>query len=119
MGMLINVFGIECKFISLSFNLKFKMKRQDIVEIIGEEKSAYLLDHQSKTISKDLLHLPGSDFVDRIWMQSNRNPQVLRSLQAIYGHGRLAESGYVSILPVDQGIEHSCWCFFCSKSYVF
>lgn len=117
--MLINVFGIEGKFISLSFNLKFKMKRQDIVEIIGEEKSAYLLDHQSKTISKDLLHLPGSDFVDRIWMQSNRSPQVLRSLQAIYGHGRLADTGYVSILPVDQGIEHSAGSSFAPNPIYF
>jgi class I fructose-bisphosphate aldolase len=54
-----------------------------------------------------MLHLPGGDFVDRSFLQSNRSPQVLRSLQALYGNGRLANSGYMSILPVDQGIEHS------------
>ncbi len=75
-------------------------------EILGANAEA-LLTHQCTTISKDQIHLPGSDFVDRVFAQSNRSPQVLRNLQAIYGNGRLANSGYVSILPVDQGIEHS------------
>ena len=66
-----------------------------------------LLDHVSNTISKDDIQLPGPDFVDRVWANSDRNPKVLRNLQAIYDHGRLAGTGYVSILPVDQGIEHS------------
>jgi len=71
------------------------------------DKSAYFLDHKSKGIDKDLLHLPGPDFVDRISSITDRNPQVLRSLHSLYNHGRLAGSGYLSILPVDQGIEHS------------
>ena len=65
-----------------------------------------LLSHKAK-VSSDLLHLPGSDFLDRTWKNSDRNPQVLRNLAAIYGHGRLGGTGYLSILPVDQGIEHS------------
>src|SRR5690606_34900252 len=58
-------------------------------ELLGD-KAEYLLNHQSKTISKDTLHLPGADFVDRIWSISDRNPQVLRSLQSMYSNGRLA-----------------------------
>ena len=65
-----------------------------------------LLTYQAK-LSKELLHLPGPDWVDRIFVQSDRSPQVLRSLQQLYGTGRLANTGYLSILPVDQGIEHS------------
>ncbi|MDJ0707360.1 MAG: class I fructose-bisphosphate aldolase [Leptolyngbyaceae cyanobacterium MO_188.B28] len=65
-----------------------------------------LLTYQAK-LSKDLLHLPGPDWVDRIFVQSDRSPQVLRNLQQLYGTGRLANTGYLSILPVDQGIEHS------------
>jgi class I fructose-bisphosphate aldolase len=65
-----------------------------------------LLDYKAK-ISSDLLHLPGSDFIDRTWKNSDRNPQVLRNLSAIHNHGRLGGTGYLSILPVDQGIEHS------------
>lgn len=77
-----------------------------IQELLGDKADA-LLNHESKTVSKDMLHLPGPDFTERVWVNSNRNPQVLRSLNAIYNTGRLAGSGYVSILPVDQGIEHS------------
>jgi len=65
------------------------------------------LDHTCTTIPKENIHIPGSDFVDRVFAQSNRNPQVLRSIQSLYDHGRLADTGYLSILPVDQGIEHS------------
>jgi fructose-bisphosphate aldolase, class I len=75
-------------------------------DLLGD-KAEFLLKHQSKTISKDQLHLPGPDFLDRIWINSDRNPQVLRNLQSMYGKGRLANTGYLSILPVDQGIEHS------------
>jgi fructose-bisphosphate aldolase, class I len=82
------------------------MAAKKIAELLGD-KAEYLLNHQSKTISKDQLHLPGPDFVDRIWASSDRNPQVLRNLQQLYGNGRLANTGYLSILPVDQGIEHS------------
>jgi len=77
-----------------------------IVELLGDQADS-LLKHECKTISKDVLHAPGPDFVDRLFVQTNRNPQVLRSLQQLYGTGRLANTGYVSILPVDQGIEHS------------
>jgi len=65
-----------------------------------------LLSYKAK-VSADLLHLPGSDFIDRTWKNSDRNPQVLRNLASIYNHGRLGGTGYLSILPVDQGIEHS------------
>ncbi|MBZ0186412.1 MAG: class I fructose-bisphosphate aldolase, partial [Candidatus Obscuribacterales bacterium] len=71
------------------------------------DKSASYLTHKSKGIDKELLHLPGPDFVDRISSITDRNPQVLRNLQTLFNHGRLAGSGYLSILPVDQGIEHS------------
>jgi fructose-bisphosphate aldolase, class I len=83
------------------------MTVQQIIELLGEKQAGNLLNHECKTISKDLLHLPGNDFIDRVWKDSNRNIQTLRSLQALYGHGRLANTGYMSILPVDQGIEHS------------
>lgn len=78
----------------------------NIQQLLGSDAES-LLNHTCNTISKDLIHQPGPDFVDRIFAQSNRSPQVLRSLQQIYGHGRLANTGYMSILPVDQGIEHS------------
>lgn len=77
-----------------------------IVKILGED-TQYLLEHNCTTISKDNLHLPGPDFVDSIFSESDRGNTVLRNLQTIFDHGRLAETGYLSILPVDQGIEHS------------
>ena len=76
-----------------------------LADILGEEGSS-LLDHRAK-VSKEDLHLPGPDFVDRVWAISDRQPQVLRSLQAMFDHGRLGGTGYLSILPVDQGIEHA------------
>lgn len=82
------------------------MSATNIQQLLGSDAES-LLNHTCKTISKDLIHTPGPDFVDRVFRDSNRNNQVLRSLQTIYGHGRLANSGYMSILPVDQGIEHS------------
>ncbi|GAA4376050.1 class I fructose-bisphosphate aldolase [Hymenobacter koreensis] len=66
-----------------------------------------LLQHECKTITKDQIHQPGADFIDRCFLQSNRSPQVLRSLGQLYNTGRLAGTGYMSILPVDQGIEHT------------
>jgi class I fructose-bisphosphate aldolase len=87
-----------------------ELKRSDslerIEELLGSDARA-LLDYQSKTISKDDIALPGPDFVDRVWSISDRSPSVLRSLQSLFDHGRLAGTGYLSILPVDQGIEHS------------
>jgi class I fructose-bisphosphate aldolase len=78
----------------------------DITRILGADADK-LLGHVCKTIPKESLHLPGPDFVDRVFAPSDRTPPVLRSLQQLFGHGRLAGSGYLSILPVDQGIEHS------------
>ncbi len=75
-------------------------------DLLGDE-AASLLDHTCETITKDQLHLPGSDFVDRVWQGSDRNPRVLRNMQSMFDHGRLGGTGYLSILPVDQGIEHS------------
>ncbi len=82
---------------------------QDIKAIEGilEDEAERLLTYQSKTVPKSALQLPGPDFVDRIFLYSDRSSQVLRSLQALYSHGRLADTGYLSILPIDQGIEHS------------
>lgn len=82
------------------------LKTGKLDELLGKD-AAHLLEHQCKTIDKSMIHLPGPDFVDRCFAGSDRNPQVLRSLQALYGNGRLANTGYMSILPVDQGIEHS------------
>ncbi|MBD1939285.1 class I fructose-bisphosphate aldolase [Microcoleus sp. FACHB-68] len=77
-----------------------------------------LLTHKAK-VSQDLLHLPGPDFIDRIWAYSDRSPQVLRSLQQLYSNGRLANTGYLSILPVDQGIEHSAGASFAPNPIYF
>ena len=77
-----------------------------IQEILGDQ-AEYLLGHTCKTVGKDQLHLPGPDFIDRVMGATDRKPSVLRNLAALYGHGRLAGTGFLSILPVDQGIEHS------------
>lgn len=89
-----------------------------IQELLGAESES-LLRHVSKTISKETLNLPGPDFVDRVWMWSDRTPAVLRSLQTLYGSGRLAGTGYLSILPVDQGIEHSAGASFAPNPQYF
>ena len=81
------------------------MNIREIEKLLGDEAKT-LLEHQPK-ISRERLHLPGPDFVDRIWVSSDRSPNVLRNLQLLFNTGRLGNSGYVSILPVDQGIEHS------------
>jgi len=78
----------------------------NVIEILGED-APKLLEHKSKTIPKDQLHLPGPDYVDRIFVPSDRSVNVLRNLQTLFDHGRLSKTGYLSILPVDQGIEHS------------
>jgi fructose-bisphosphate aldolase, class I len=89
-----------------------------IASLLGPTGAA-LLEHQSKTITKDQLHLPGPDFVDRIWAASDRPIPVLRNLQALFGTGRLAHTGYLSILPVDQGIEHSAGASFAPNPQYF
>lgn len=90
----------------------------NIEQILGKE-AEYLLNHTSKTISKDQLHLPSSSYVDNIWALSNRNNRVLGNLEWLLNHGRLAGTGYVSILPVDQGIEHSAGASFAKNPMYF
>ena len=83
------------------------MKTQkNISEILGE-KAAYYLDYVCEKITKDQLQTPSKNSLDKVFVDSNRNPQVLRSLSQLYNHGNLGGTGYLSILPVDQGIEHS------------
>ncbi len=90
----------------------------NIAATLGE-KAAYFLEHQCRTVPKDQLQLPGPDFVDRVWVQSDRSPMTLRNLQALLGNGRLAGTGYLSILPVDQGIEHSAAASFAPNPIYF
>ncbi len=78
----------------------------DIASLLGDEAES-LLGHTAKAIPRDELSLPGPDYIDRVFVDTDRNPNVVRNLGALLGHGRLAGTGYVSILPVDQGIEHS------------
>jgi len=85
---------------------------------LGEEVD-YLLEHNCEKISKDSLHLPGHDFVERVFVDSDRPTQVLRNLKSIFNHGRLAGTGYLSILPVDQGIEHSAAASFAPNPQYF
>lgn len=94
------------------------MAYQDIQKILGD-KSEFLLGHQCKTVAKEQLHIPGPDWVDRIFAGSDRNTRVLRSLQAFYNQGRLAGTGYLSLLPVDQGIEHSAGASFAPAPIYF
>ncbi|MBX7181133.1 MAG: class I fructose-bisphosphate aldolase [Bacteroidia bacterium] len=94
------------------------MNYAQIADLLGD-KASYFLDHSCKTITKDTIAQPGGDFVDRIFAGTNRNNQVMRSLQSIYGNGRLANTGYVSILPVDQGIEHSAGASFAPNPMFF
>jgi class I fructose-bisphosphate aldolase len=89
-----------------------------IEEILGDE-AASLLQHQCKTFTKDTLHLPGPDYVERIYSLSDRQAPVLNALQSALNHGRLAGTGYVSILPVDQGIEHSAGASFAPNPIYF
>ncbi len=89
-----------------------------IEELLGNNART-LLDHKSEAISKDQLNLPGPDFIDRVWSYSDRSPAVLRSLQSLFDNGRLAGTGYLSILPVDQGIEHSAGASFAPNPQYF
>ncbi len=89
-----------------------------IAQYLGDDAD-YLLNHRCQTIPRASLALPGPDFTERVWLESDRNPQVIRSLQQIYDSGRLAGTGYVSILPVDQGIEHSAGASFAPNPAYF
>ena len=87
-------------------------------ELLGED-AADLLEHKCQTVDKTQLHLPGPDFVSRVWKDSDRSAQVLRNLQSFFDHGRLAGTGYLSILPVDQGIEHTAGASFAPNPIYF
>ncbi|MBU4449456.1 MAG: fructose-bisphosphate aldolase, partial [Proteobacteria bacterium] len=89
-----------------------------IQSLLGAEADD-LLNHKCTGFSKESLHLPGPDFIDRVWMMSDRSPGVLRSLASLFGHGRLAGTGYLSILPVDQGVEHSAAASFAPNPIYF
>lgn len=91
---------------------------RNIAELLGKDAD-FLLKHKSKTVSKDRLHLPNPESVANIFGQSNRSPQVLRSLQQLHSTGRLANTGFVSILPIDQGIEHSAGASFAKNPDYF
>jgi class I fructose-bisphosphate aldolase len=94
------------------------MNFKEIEQLLGEE-GQLLLKHECKTISRDLLHLPGPDFIDRVWVNSDRPITVLRNLRLLFNTGRLAGTGFVSILPVDQGIEHSAGASFAPNPAYF
>jgi len=103
---------------SSSSNLQSASGINKIRDLLGEQ-SGYLLDYQSNTLNKDQLHLPGPDYVDRVCVGSDRPAPVLGSLQALFDHGRLRGTGYLSILPVDQGIEHSAGASFAPNPIYF
>ncbi|MFP4500266.1 MAG: class I fructose-bisphosphate aldolase [Candidatus Hydrogenedentota bacterium] len=93
--------------------------RMPHIEELLDAEADSLLNHTCKTVPKEQLHLPGPDYVDRVWYHSDRNPRVLHNLQSILDHGRLGGTGYVSILPVDQGIEHSAGASFAPNPVYF
>jgi len=90
----------------------------DIASLLGDE-AAYLLEHRCTTLSRDVMHVPGPDFVDRVTALSDRKVSVLRGLQTLMDHGRLGGTGYLSILPVDQGVEHSAGASFAPNPIYF
>ncbi|PHM63760.1 class I fructose-bisphosphate aldolase [Xenorhabdus ishibashii] len=90
----------------------------DIVKLLGKDAES-LLEHQCNTIPRENLYLPGTDFVDRVMLENNRPNPVLRSMQTLLNHGRLAGTGYLSILPVDQGVEHSASASFAANPLYF
>ena len=89
-----------------------------IAQLLGKEADS-LLNHTCKTVAREHLHLPGPDFVDRVMAMSDRNTNVLRNLQSLWNSGRLSGTGYLSILPVDQGIEHSAGASFAPNPAFF
>ena len=89
-----------------------------VVELL-RDKACYYLDHTCETIDKSLIHVPSPDTIDKVWIDSDRNIRVLNSLQTLLGHGRLANTGYVSILPVDQDIEHTAGASFAPNPIYF
>ena len=102
----------------MATELKHSPTMDRIAELLGPQ-AQNLLEHTSQTIAKDQVHVPGPDFIDRVWSASDRSPSVLRSLQTLFDNGRLAGTGYLSILPVDQGIEHSAGASFAPNPQYF
>ncbi|MXW44105.1 MAG: class I fructose-bisphosphate aldolase [Candidatus Dadabacteria bacterium] len=98
--------------------IKELKKISDIEAVLGADLK-YLLGHKCTTISKKDLYLPGPDYVDEVFVQNDRSPAVIRNLQTILDHGRLGGTGYVSILPVDQGVEHSAGASFAVNPMYF
>ena len=94
------------------------MARTPTLNLLGEDARS-LLEHRCGTIPQTLLHLPGHDFIDRVFVASDRSPATLRNLQSVFNHGRLSGTGYLSILPVDQGIEHSAGASFAPNPIYF
>jgi len=113
----ISCLSLHAILLTLQNNLT-AMAHENIVSLLGSDAES-LLNHKCTTIDASNLHLPGPDHVDDVWSSSNRNIQTLRSIQAISNHGRLAGTGYVSILPVDQGIEHSAGASFAPNPIYF
>src|SRR6266513_1587304 len=91
---------------------------EKIEEVLGDD-ARDLLEHKCQTVPKEQLHLPGADFIDRVWKDSDRPTRVLRSMESLLDHGRLAGTGYLSILPVDQGIEHTAGASFAPNPIYF
>jgi class I fructose-bisphosphate aldolase len=89
-----------------------------IRQLLGAEADS-LLKHECRTVPKEQLHLPGPDIVDRVWRETDRSPQVLRNFQSLLDHGRLGGTGYLSLLPVDQGIEHTAGASFAPNPIYF
>ncbi len=106
------------EFLRFAAQKLFRMAHDKIVELLGTNADS-LLNHKCTTIPKEMFTLPGGDFVGRVFSDTNRSNQVMGSLQSIYGHGRLGGTGYVSILPVDQGIEHSAAASFAPNPIYF
>src|SRR5690606_21400708 len=91
---------------------------RNITDLLGKD-AEYLLNHKSKTVGQELLHAPGPDFVDNVFVPSNRSAHVVRWQQTHFSNGRLAGTGYLSILPVDQGVEHSAGASFARNPLYF
>ena len=115
---IIKLFQIVSFSISYFCKKPTNMAATKITELLGKDADS-LLNHQCKTITKEQIHLPSPNHIEESWINSNRNNQTLRSLQGMLNNGRLAGSGYVSILPVDQGIEHSAGASFAPNSKYF
>src|SRR5690554_3545021 len=94
------------------------MAHSTIIQLLGNQ-SDYLLNHVSKTVEKSMIHPTGPDVIERLWIDSDRNIPTLNNLQRLFGHGRLANTGYLSILPVDQGIEHTAGASFAPNPIYF